>query len=319
MPEPDRKYIENVSRETDFIRSPLEKVYRLVEILETISKGPGIENKFLLKGGTALQLMYTDIRRLSVDIDLNYIGSLNRDEMMEDREKIDIFLHRIFREFHYDLEKQESNHSMEQYIIAYNDVTGNRDRVKVEINFSERIPVLPVVNRRVNHPFDILGDLEFPTFTYNELVAQKTRALITRATPRDLFDVYYLSVDQESIDKDIYRKLTIFYLCLTPQDVRKMNSDLIRGIDQRDIKRFLIPMMKRGDHRIDLDEMKQRCVETVDMILSFSNNEKMFLDRYYDEHQFDQKLLFEDIEIRSDLVDHPVIKWRLSQLKKHTN
>jgi hypothetical protein len=35
-----------------------------------------------LKGGTALNLFHFDVPRLSVDIDLNYVGAIERDTML---------------------------------------------------------------------------------------------------------------------------------------------------------------------------------------------------------------------------------------------
>ncbi|HXN21293.1 MAG TPA: nucleotidyl transferase AbiEii/AbiGii toxin family protein [Candidatus Dormibacteraeota bacterium] len=47
-----------------------------------ILKHSFLRNKLVLKGGTALNLFYLDLARLSVDIDLNYIG---REEMLSER------------------------------------------------------------------------------------------------------------------------------------------------------------------------------------------------------------------------------------------
>ena len=47
---PGRSYFEKLSSETDFNRDILEKVYRLLELLKTMSKAPDIEGKLALKG-----------------------------------------------------------------------------------------------------------------------------------------------------------------------------------------------------------------------------------------------------------------------------
>lgn len=46
---------------------------RLIDILETIFLTKW-KDKFVLKGGTAINMFYMGMPRLSVDIDLNYIG-----------------------------------------------------------------------------------------------------------------------------------------------------------------------------------------------------------------------------------------------------
>ena len=45
--------------------------------------------RLVLKGGTALNLFLFDLPRLSVDIDVNYIGSADRDVMLEERPTVD--------------------------------------------------------------------------------------------------------------------------------------------------------------------------------------------------------------------------------------
>lgn len=86
----------NVSREkllaeaatTGFNPIILEKVIHLLHLLERINRHPNLTGKLALKGGTALNLFYFDLPRLSVDIDLNYIGAVNREDMRAERPTI---------------------------------------------------------------------------------------------------------------------------------------------------------------------------------------------------------------------------------------
>lgn len=312
MPEqPDKAYLDNLSRETDFLRDPLEKVYRLIDILGAIVSAPGIQGNLALKGGTALQFIYLDFRRLSVDIDFNYIGSVKRDKMMEDRKTIHKMLSRIFQEFNYKLGNNFSFHALEQYVLTYENCVGNNDRMKVEINYLERLPVVPIIQKPMKHPFDFLEGGPIPTFRYEELAAQKTRALIARATPRDLYDLYLISKHSESFDLDLYRKLTLFYLCLNPDDIRKISLELIDDIDDKDIKRHLAPMLRRREYAVDLEEMKKACLKMVEPVLCLTDEELDFLEEFYERNSFKQKLLFGDIELDSNLIEHPGLKWRL--------
>ena len=307
---PDREYLEKVSSETGFLRDPLEKVYRLLELLGTITSAPDIEGKLLLKGGTALQFVYLDYRRLSVDIDFNYVGSVEKEVMEKDRDRIRDMLSRIFNEYGYVLEKNVKHYAEEQYILAYTNCVGNKDRIKVEINFLERMPLLPVVDATLKHPFDVLDSPPIPTFQYEEAIAQKTRALITRATPRDLYDVYLISQNPLPLDKMLYRKLVLFYLSLTAEDVRNMTTDMISDIIPNSVRQHLAPVLKRREYNLDLDEMKRACLEFVRPILDFTPEELEFFDNFYEKKMFDQDLLFNGVEIRSDLNEHPGVKWR---------
>jgi predicted nucleotidyltransferase component of viral defense system len=66
----------------------LEKVIRLRQLLIEFRKHPFLRERLVLKGGTAVNLFYLELSRLSVDIDLNYIGQLDREEMQRERSEI---------------------------------------------------------------------------------------------------------------------------------------------------------------------------------------------------------------------------------------
>lgn len=80
--------IEKFSHETGFIGSNIEKVIRLLDVLDFIFSKSSFQEKLVLKGGTAINLAYTNLARLSVDIDLDYHGSILREVAVADREKI---------------------------------------------------------------------------------------------------------------------------------------------------------------------------------------------------------------------------------------
>ena len=75
--------------DTGFQKEPLEKVIRLTELLESLRSHPFLKPRIALKGGTALNLFFFDVPRISVDIDLNYIGAADRETMLEERPKVD--------------------------------------------------------------------------------------------------------------------------------------------------------------------------------------------------------------------------------------
>ncbi len=74
---PDRRYFQVLSQHTGFIRDTLERAYRLVALLAEVDAHEPVRSKLALKGGTALQFLHLGLQRLSVDIDLNSIGSIN--------------------------------------------------------------------------------------------------------------------------------------------------------------------------------------------------------------------------------------------------
>lgn len=70
----------------------LERVDRLVEALRRIETHEALANRYALKGGTALNLFWLAPPRLSVDIDVNFIGEVERAHLASVRE--DFVAHR---------------------------------------------------------------------------------------------------------------------------------------------------------------------------------------------------------------------------------
>jgi predicted nucleotidyltransferase component of viral defense system len=82
------------AKELGFVRDTLEKVYRLADALSFMEKDEILSETLALKGGTAINLTIFDLPRLSVDIDLDYVGKLPRDEMLSQREIITERIHK---------------------------------------------------------------------------------------------------------------------------------------------------------------------------------------------------------------------------------
>jgi hypothetical protein len=89
------EYLERCAAETGFGVSPLEKVVRLGEMAADISRHPFLREVLALKGGTALNLCFGLPSRLSVDLDFNYIGHLEREKMLTDRPMVETAVEKL--------------------------------------------------------------------------------------------------------------------------------------------------------------------------------------------------------------------------------
>ena len=74
---------------TGFRPDVLEKVMQLLNLLEKFQSHPVLKDRIALKGGTAINLFLFDVPRLSVDIDLNYVGSRDLATMLADTPKVE--------------------------------------------------------------------------------------------------------------------------------------------------------------------------------------------------------------------------------------
>ena len=74
----DANQLRRTAAESGFQVEAFEKVLRLIDLLDALFSHPFLGERLVLKGGTALNLFVLDLPRLSVDIDLNYIGTVDR-------------------------------------------------------------------------------------------------------------------------------------------------------------------------------------------------------------------------------------------------
>jgi predicted nucleotidyltransferase component of viral defense system len=68
---------------------------RLLDMLQEIARDRVLSERLVLKGGTALNVFHLSLDRLSVDIDLNYVGALDRAVMEAGRPAVDAALNRL--------------------------------------------------------------------------------------------------------------------------------------------------------------------------------------------------------------------------------
>ena len=72
MAAPSAETLQRIASETGLPPATLEKVLRLLDVLQAIAEDRDLKTRVALKGGTALNVFYLRLDRLSVDIDLNY-------------------------------------------------------------------------------------------------------------------------------------------------------------------------------------------------------------------------------------------------------
>ncbi|MBR1627755.1 MAG: nucleotidyl transferase AbiEii/AbiGii toxin family protein [Lachnospiraceae bacterium] len=84
----NRRELDIRARKYGFSRDTFEKLLRLRNILEHLCTNDYMSKHLLLKGGTAINLTVFTLPRLSVDIDLDFIPNLTRDDTICEREHL---------------------------------------------------------------------------------------------------------------------------------------------------------------------------------------------------------------------------------------
>lgn len=309
-----KKELNRIAREQGFVRDTLEKVYRLQDILVFMNSHPLMKERLALKGGTAINLTVFNLPRLSVDIDLDYSVDIDREGMLEERKIIAQDLEKyMFSQRYEQSPKSKSRHSLESCIYVYTNTAGVRDNIKIEINYSMRTHVLPLVQREVVTN-GILERNRILAVAGIELFGSKIKALLDRAAARDLYDVsnmikYGLFDNGET---DLLRKCTLFYMAVGNDEVPEMiDIDKIDDITFRKIHTDLLPV-KRLNEEFNLINVKKVVKEYLTDLMQLTETEKEFLKEFRQKH-YRPELLFEDKEIVRRLENHPMALWKMQQ------
>ncbi len=305
----DRQMFEQLSKKTRYQVDFLEKVYRLTELLKEITSTE-LKETLVLKGGTAINFIYLDLPRLSVDIDMDYIGSTDKDFMLVERKKIDGVSRKIFNILDYEPELKEA-YALDRYDLYYKNSIGNRDRIKLEINYLKRSTILYPVERNFGHIFE-LEEFKVLTLKIEELFGRKLNALVRRATSKDLYDIYGLLKSPLKYDIDLMKKCFIFSLCLD-EDPRMIEYDVFEEITPHDVWTSLTPLLRK-EEKIEYDEMKEEVKPVLEYMCDFSEREEEFIRTLFDDKEYKIDILFEDYLYNENIREHPGIEWRLIKL-----
>ena len=302
-----KKQIEQYANETGFIKHYIEKVIRLLDVLQFIFSESSFKDKLLLKGGTAINLVHTNLKRLSVDIDLDYFGELDKDIVLKDRELLEKELDNYMIDNEYEISpNSRSSFALFSRIYRYRNAFGNIDTIKIDINFMDRVHLYPH-NISTDHYFD--KEVSLITPAIEELFGMKINALLDRSKPRDLYDSVFLINNMKLLNQDMLRKAIIFYLSLNNNF--KIDSDTfnkIKTIDKKSIKTELMPVLKKGEI-FNLTESQNNVIVLLNKILVLTQKEKNYLD-IFSKGNYDPSLLFDE-SITSKIKDHPMAKWRI--------
>lgn len=299
-----------VSQQYGFVRDTFEKVLRLKEILKYLNEEEFLREHLLLKGGTAINLTIFDLPRLSVDIDMDYIPNDTKEDMLVAREKITALIKAYMSAEGYQLsEGSRFMHSLDAFHYQYINAGGNRDMIKIELNYSLRVHILePVYRRILPKAFD--DSMMIRMVAPMEIFATKGNALINRAAARDLYD--WGNMIQEGLfeeDRDMFRKCFAFYATISAETVnRKFDTSAIDSLNFDRIRRDLFPVLNKRDNFM-LEERKQQAKDYIARLMQLTEQEEEYMDRFIHK-EYMPELLFDDKEIVERIQRHPMALWK---------
>lgn len=309
------------SSDTKFRPEILEKVWYLMDLLDAINDHSFLKEKLVLKGGTALNLFVFDLPRLSVDIDLNYIGAIDKDIMMTERPLVEQALEAIFKREELTTCRVPGKHAGGKWRLKYESALGGFGNLDVDLNFMFRVPFCKIQKRR-SHFIGTNQTQEVSLLHLHELGAGKLSALFHRQASRDLFDAHELLTKQH-IKYEEFRIVSLLYGVMGTRDWREISVEDIQ-FDKKELQNQLIPVMRKstvkGDENLVLwtNTLLQGCKNALNQLLPFHTNEIHFLNQLYNHANFDATLLTSDQYMIQKIHSHPLLQWKIQLISKNS-
>lgn len=301
-----------MAKQYGFVRDTFEKVLRLKEILTYLNTDEYLHEHLALKGGTAINMTIFNLPRLSVDLDLDFTPNLSLEDMEKAREKITRMVQRYMTEKGYFLlGSSRYSHSLDSMLFQYQNAGGNRDNIKLELNYSLRSHIFDPVERKI--VTDIFEeDVMVRTLRPIEIFAAKANALMSRAAARDLYDfnnmIYFDLLDES--EYELFRKCIIFYASISADKINKtFNTSAIDGLEFSKIRRDLFPVLRKKDN-FNLDERKEEAKRFIKELMALTPEEKEYLE-LFETGEYRPELLFEEDEIIWNIKEHPMAIWKM--------
>jgi len=304
-----KEYFTKLAAQTGFRVDSLQKQMTLLDLLREINRHPLLKKQFALKGGTAINLFWFQLPRLSVDIDLNYIGSEDREIMVKDRPKLEQEIKKLIESRGISVRNVPEEHAGAKWRLQAPSAFGGTFTLEVDLNFIMRVPVWGVESKS---PFPLDEDYLFNcnTVSFEELFGGKIKALMDRSAVRDLYDVFKLSQIRDSFDMSKLRKNLILFGITCDDDWRKKDLRTVDSIDQKMVDEQLFPLLRSTDS-IELKLMKKAAKDFLVELMHYSKDEKSFMDRFLDDGVYIPLLLFSEENQAKRLEKHPAVLWKL--------
>jgi len=294
---------------TGFRTDILEKVGLLIHLLEALRSHPFLKRRLALKGGTALNLFILEVPRLSIDIDLNYVGASDRKVMLAERPKVEAALQAVFSREGFTIRRMPDEHAGGKWQLRYQGASGQGGILEVDVNFMFRIPLWPL-KVMASRPVGVWQATDIQVMDIHELAAGKLAALLSRKQARDLFDCGHL-FRTGALEVGRLRLAFVLYGAMNRRDWRTVAIEEV-DLEIGDYEQKLLPMLRsKGVDTLNADsfieELIEDCHRGLAALLPFTATEMEFLERLLAKGEINPELLTADEDMQVRIRRHPLL------------
>lgn len=310
------EYLQRCAAQTSYRVEPLEKVVRLGGMAADLARHPFLGSVLALKGGTAFNLCFGPPKRLSVDLDYNYIGHLDRAVMLEDRPAVEHAVADLARRQGYRVQQSAEAFAGRKYYLHYRSVLGPEERIEVDLNFLFRMPIAGTELRDLWQP----GELDRPhirVISLKEILIGKFLALLDRGAVRDAWDVAY--PPQSAVEMLQSERFRLWFIALSAILEHPLSTytreRLEASMTERDVAERLAPLLSVP--KPVREELVERTWATIGGFLSLKLNEEAFINAVQKGELIPELLFPDDPEEAGRLLTHPAILWKIQNVQSY--
>lgn len=157
-----------------------------------------------------------------------------------------------------------------------------------------------------------------PVLDIHELAAGKLAALMSRGTPRDVFDSCELLRGCE-LDQVQLRLAFVVYGGANRRDWRSVSTDDVR-LDPTALSRELLPMLRvvdRADPTALAGKLTEECRERLGIVLPLRSAEREFITALNERGEIASDLLTSDAQLQSAIGGNPALLWKAANVREH--
>jgi hypothetical protein len=307
--------LQKLAASSGFRVEPLEKVLRLLEILERLDRHEGSNGHWVLKGGTALNLFYLDLPRLSIDVDVNFTGVESVEHLPRARGLFERILAVCCERSGCSVRRAPSEHAGGKFRLRFPSLLGGTQNLEVDVSYVARVPLL-AVERRTFASAELDVKIEAPCLSLAELAAGKFAALATRGAARDWFDALSLThLDAAVLDSPGFRLAFLCQVAASRKDFRATAAPA-PALSSRQTQQQLVPLLRveRGGATINAasltDDLSRELGPVIRRLLKWSQREREFLDCFLDHGEIEPPLLTDDPALQTRILKQPMLQWK---------
>ena len=299
----------------EFEPRTVDKVERLLDLLDEMERHPALRGKLALHGGTAINLFMLDVPRLSVDLDVSYIGSVPREDMLADRPRVEAGIEAVAQALGYAVEAHPGGHAGRTFLLRYRGDWGV-DHVKIDCIYMNRSPILPPVVRET----PVRPGAKVRTFSDAELAAGKVKAFFDRVKVRDLYDVSNLRGVYKSLEPDEQERthqLALYYASLSACFPKPFEGRERRFTDRLpELADQLYPMLRSSTERPTLEGLMEDAERFIaEWVMPRTDGELEYLERLT-KGVYRPELIFPDEAMAEAAAVNPEALWKVENLRK---